>query len=264
VALCSFEGPETRGLSRFSGGLGEGETPLPIPNREVKPLSADGTWLARAWESRTPPVSSPHTRAAHSGGSRSYGSPRRERASTAYAIVRPPTASPKPHVGSRLWTTGYDTRMSRLAGLYARVSPKLAHRPGSTLATRAHARIHRATRGRIGGRVLGADVLTLRTTGRRSGQPRDSPIFYIQDGGSYAVVASNAGSRRPPAWWLNLQAQPQAEANIRGVVHQIRARPASDSETAALWPRFVAMYAGYDHYRSIATRSMPVVILESR
>ncbi len=56
--------PETRGLSRFSGGLGEGETPLPIPNREVKPLSADGTWLARAWESRTPPVYL-RTRAAH-------------------------------------------------------------------------------------------------------------------------------------------------------------------------------------------------------
>ena len=57
--------PEKRGLSTFSGGFGEGETPLPIPNREVKPLSADGTWLARAWESRTPPVSSQHTRAAH-------------------------------------------------------------------------------------------------------------------------------------------------------------------------------------------------------
>jgi hypothetical protein len=44
------------GLSLLSGGYGEGETPLPIPNREVKPLSADGTWLARARESRTPPV----------------------------------------------------------------------------------------------------------------------------------------------------------------------------------------------------------------
>src|ERR1700759_5581168 len=44
------------GLSRFSGGFSEGETPLPIPNRAVKPLSADGTWLERAWESRTPPV----------------------------------------------------------------------------------------------------------------------------------------------------------------------------------------------------------------
>src|SRR5215472_8233209 len=39
-----------------SGGYSEGETPLPIPNRAVKPLSADGTWLARAWESRSPPV----------------------------------------------------------------------------------------------------------------------------------------------------------------------------------------------------------------
>src|SRR5437764_409463 len=39
-----------------SGGYGEGETPLPFPNRVVKPLSADGTWPSRAWESRTLPV----------------------------------------------------------------------------------------------------------------------------------------------------------------------------------------------------------------
>ena len=56
VALCGFEGHRERGLSPFSGGHGEGETPLPIPNRAVKPLSADGTWPARARESRTPPV----------------------------------------------------------------------------------------------------------------------------------------------------------------------------------------------------------------
>jgi hypothetical protein len=47
---------EASGLSSFSGGFSEGETPLPIPNRAVKPLSADGTWLERAWESRTLPV----------------------------------------------------------------------------------------------------------------------------------------------------------------------------------------------------------------
>src|SRR4051795_9533012 len=57
VALCSFEGPPEDGFSPFSGGYGEGETPLPIPNRAVKPLSADGTWPSRARESRTPPVS---------------------------------------------------------------------------------------------------------------------------------------------------------------------------------------------------------------
>lgn len=54
--LCSFEG--SGGLSSISGGYGEGETPLPFPNRAVKPLSADGTWPARARESRSPPVSS--------------------------------------------------------------------------------------------------------------------------------------------------------------------------------------------------------------
>src|SRR5690242_5904586 len=49
-----------RELSLISGGFGERETPLPIPNRAVKPLSADGTWPERARESRTPPVSSAH------------------------------------------------------------------------------------------------------------------------------------------------------------------------------------------------------------
>jgi F420H(2)-dependent quinone reductase len=154
--------------------------------------------------------------------------------------------------------------VSRAADIYARISPRLAHRPGSAAATRAHAWIHRATGGRVGSRLLGADVLTLRTTGRRSGQPRDSPVFYLQDGPNYAIVASNAGSPRPPAWWLNLQAEPNAEARVRGHANPIRARVADDAETALLWPRFVEMYAGYDHYRSIATRTLPVVILEPR
>jgi hypothetical protein len=60
VACAVLRDRGRRGLSPFSGGLGEGETPLPIPNRAVKPLSADGTWPARAWESRTPPVFSRH------------------------------------------------------------------------------------------------------------------------------------------------------------------------------------------------------------
>src|SRR5205823_12077175 len=55
--LCSFQVlPVRAGLSQFCGGNCERETPLPIPNRAVKPLSADGTWPSRARESRTPPV----------------------------------------------------------------------------------------------------------------------------------------------------------------------------------------------------------------
>jgi hypothetical protein len=53
---CAVLKAREEGSPLVSGGYGEGETPLPIPNRAVKPLSADGTWLARAWESRSPPV----------------------------------------------------------------------------------------------------------------------------------------------------------------------------------------------------------------
>ena len=66
--LCSFEGPPRS--RTISGGYCVGETPLPIPNRAVKPHSADGTWLARAWESRSPPVSSSSSRPL--GGSLSF------------------------------------------------------------------------------------------------------------------------------------------------------------------------------------------------
>jgi hypothetical protein len=38
-----------------SGGHGEEETPVPIPNTEVKLLCADGTALETGWESRSPP-----------------------------------------------------------------------------------------------------------------------------------------------------------------------------------------------------------------
>ena len=54
--LCGFQGSERRRVSPLFGGQSEGVTPLPIPNREVKPLCADGTWPERAWESRSPPV----------------------------------------------------------------------------------------------------------------------------------------------------------------------------------------------------------------
>src|SRR3954469_18943945 len=68
--LCGFEGPREARSLQVSGGYCVGETPLPIPNRAVKPHSADGTWPARAWESRSPPVFS-FRGAAHRGGSSS-------------------------------------------------------------------------------------------------------------------------------------------------------------------------------------------------
>jgi F420H(2)-dependent quinone reductase len=154
--------------------------------------------------------------------------------------------------------------VSLLADVYARISPHLAHRPGARGATRAHAWLLRKSGGRLGRRLLGVDILVVRTTGRRSGQPRDSPAFYITHRDGFAVCPSNAASPGTPAWWLNLQADPDAEVLVRGKWSPVRARRASDQESAELWPRFVEVYRGFDHYKSIATRELPVVLLEPR
>lgn len=154
--------------------------------------------------------------------------------------------------------------MSRIADAYSRISPRFAGKPGTTLPTRAHAWILRRSGGRLGRRFLGAPVLVLRTIGRKSGQPRESPMFFLSHADGFAVVASNAASPRPPAWWLNLQAHPDAAVLVPGGWHALRGRRATDAETAELWPRFVEMYRGYDHYKEVATREMPVVVLEPR
>ena len=150
-----------------------------------------------------------------------------------------------------------------MSRLYGRLSPYIAHKPGSAAPAKAHAWLIRRTGGRIGGRFLGgAPLLVLRTVGRKSGATRESPMIYIRDEDRFVVCASNAASRRPPAWWLNLQAQPAAEAFVKGRWHRVRAREASPEEAERLWPRMRAAYDGFDLYEQRTSRELPLVVLD--
>jgi deazaflavin-dependent oxidoreductase (nitroreductase family) len=105
-------------------------------------------------------------------------------------------------------------------------------------------------------------VLALTTTGRKSGATRSTVIACMPDGDDLVVVPSNAGQDHPPAWWLNLQANPQAEVDFRGEHRVVRARRASAEEERLLWPRILEQYAGFEEYRRMTNREIPVVILE--
>src|SRR3982074_2448359 len=74
--------------------------------------------------------------------------------------------------------------------------------------------LYRRSGGRISGKLKGAPVLLLDHVGRRSGQPRTSPVLYLEDGGDLVIVGSRAGSDATPAWWLNLQASPATSVQI--------------------------------------------------
>ena len=109
--------------------------------------------------------------------------------------------------------------------------------------------------------MVGAPVLLLTTTGRKTGRRHTIPLLYLEDGENFVVVASNGGAPRHPAWWSNLRADPEANVEIGGRELRARAQKASPEEKEWLWPRLVAMYGAYENYQRRTDREIPVVIL---
>jgi F420H(2)-dependent quinone reductase len=147
----------------------------------------------------------------------------------------------------------------------AKLLNRAARLPLARAMTSLHGRLYRLT----GGRFLpnwaeGAPVLSITTTGRKSGRPRCTAIVYVEDGDSLAVMPSNAGSHATPAWWLNLQANPDADVDVKGERRRVRARRASEEEHERLWPRMRTVYSGFETYRGFTEREQPIVLLEPR
>ena len=95
-------------------------------------------------------------------------------------------------------------------GLDSPVVPKIIKKMSA-----ANTWLYRKTGGRIGGKFLnGAPVLLLTTTGRKSGQPRTTPLLYLADGDRVIVVASKGGLPTNPLWYLNLKADPNVTVQI--------------------------------------------------
>ena len=103
-----------------------------------------------------------------------------------------------------------------------------------------HAAVYRLTRGRVLGRVGGQPVLLLQTVGRRTGQPPTTPVQYLGDRDRFVVVASHAGAARPPAWYLNLRANPAAKVQLGPRIFDVRAQEAWGPDRAELWQRLTA------------------------
>ncbi|HEX7410331.1 MAG TPA: nitroreductase family deazaflavin-dependent oxidoreductase [Candidatus Binatia bacterium] len=133
------------------------------------------------------------------------------------------------------------------------------------IASQVNTWLYRLSGGRIAGRFpSGAPVLLLTTIGRKSGRPRTAPLLYLTDGDQYVIVASKGGMSHHPLWFKNLQANPRVEVEVGRQKLAMTARQASAEEKAALWPRLVAMYAGYADYQARTERDIPVIILTPR
>jgi len=125
-----------------------------------------------------------------------------------------------------------------------------------------HVDRYRATDGAEGHDWNGTQTLLLTTKGRRSGEPRTTPLIYGRDGDAFVIVASKGGTDEQPAWYLNLAEEPQVEVQVKGDRFQATARTAGTDEKPKLWETMVAHWPAYDEYQERTSREIPVVVLD--
>jgi deazaflavin-dependent oxidoreductase (nitroreductase family) len=153
--------------------------------------------------------------------------------------------------------------MSRSAEREPRVPPRWF----VTTFWSAHRALFRATRGHVGlwapGGKRGWGALRLTTTGRRSGRPRSVILGYLPDGPNLVGLAMNGWGEGHPAWWLNLEAHPDATVEVRGAPPRtVRARRAEGDEAARLWEQWKAVDVDLDEYAERRRTETPVVVFE--
>ena len=111
--------------------------------------------------------------------------------------------------------------------------------------------------------LAGLPVLLVTTTGRKSGQPRTSPLVAVPLADTLALVGTNFGQTSTPAWALNLESDPGLHVQYRDVERALTARPATDDERAEVWRAAAGVYPGYDKYQQrISGREIRIFVLE--
>jgi deazaflavin-dependent oxidoreductase (nitroreductase family) len=125
-----------------------------------------------------------------------------------------------------------------------------------------HVRAYRETGGARGYLWNDTHILLLTTRGRESGRTRITPLIFTRDGDRYVVVASKGGSPKHPGWYLNLQAEPKVEVQVKDEVFRAVARTVGPPERERLWDQSVDAWPQYEQYQAATSRQIPVVVLE--
>lgn len=145
--------------------------------------------------------------------------------------------------------------------------PRLPPRWFIRLAWSVHRGLYRLTGGRLGlwrPKADGWGTLRLTTIGRRTGQERSVMVGYFEDGPNLVTMAMNGWGEGEPAWWLNLQAHPEARIDVVGGSRLVTGRAARGEERERLWARWREIEENLDAHAARRSSETAVVILEPR
>ena len=110
-------------------------------------------------------------------------------------------------------------------------------------------------------------MMRLNTIGRRSGQRRVVMVGYYEDGPNLVTIAMNGWAEADPAWWLNLQANPETTVGLADGPRAVRARAATGPERDRLWAKFKDYPGWGDDLDGLAAKrptETAIVVLEPR
>jgi deazaflavin-dependent oxidoreductase (nitroreductase family) len=130
-----------------------------------------------------------------------------------------------------------------------------------------HRALYRLSGGRFGLRKPTPKtygMLRIHTTGRRSGARRTAILGYYEDGPNLFTLAMNGWGEPEPAWWLNLQANPDATIELPEGTREVTARAATGDERRRLWSRMAQVEPKLDGYATRRPRETAVVVFEPR
>lgn len=128
---------------------------------------------------------------------------------------------------------------------------------------REHVERYKETDGEVGHDwERGTKILLLHTRGRKTGEERIAPLIYEPHGDAYLIVASRGGAPEPPAWYVNLQADPDVTLQVKDDVFRASARDATPDEKPEMWQKMTAVWPDYDEYQKRTDREIPIVVLE--
>jgi F420H(2)-dependent quinone reductase len=133
------------------------------------------------------------------------------------------------------------------------------------IAWAVHRAIHRLTGGRRGLALAKPGqwgTMRITTVGRRTGKNRSAILGYYEDGPNLVTMAMNGWGAPEPAWWLNLQAQPNTEVELKNGTRAVRARAAEGDERERLWARWREFGDDPDDYAYRRPGRTDVVVLE--
>lgn len=114
---------------------------------------------------------------------------------------------------------------------------------------------------RTNGAPAGRPLLLLTTLGRRTGEPRTSPMMYVTDGDRLLVIAANAGAVAHPLWFGNLVDEPRVRVEVGAESYDASAVVLAGSEREEVFARIVKDYPFFADYQAKVDREIPVVAL---